>query len=97
MLALGHLIDQRYEVLGPLGAGGMGAVYRVRHVHLAREFALKELTSGGAGAEVRWYWLFVTGPQAIYPRALKWSCGSPWKSQALSLSFTSPTRRRYHY
>lgn len=53
MLKLGYLIDKRYEVLGPLGQGGMGAVYRVRHVHLDQEFALKELLNPSAQAEAQ--------------------------------------------
>ena len=36
-------VDDRYEVLEPLGQGGMGTVYAVRHVKLDRRFAMKVL------------------------------------------------------
>ncbi|OJY23108.1 MAG: hypothetical protein BGO98_46870 [Myxococcales bacterium 68-20] len=36
-------VDDRYEVLEPLGEGGMGTVYAVRHVKLDRRFAMKVL------------------------------------------------------
>ncbi len=40
---LGAIIDDRYEVCAVLGEGGMGTVYKVRHVSLERMFAMKVL------------------------------------------------------
>lgn len=40
---VGSLIADRYQVIGELGAGGMSTVYKARHVHLDKVFALKVL------------------------------------------------------
>lgn len=40
---VGTIVDNRYEVIEPLGQGGMGTVYKVRHVTLNRLFAMKAL------------------------------------------------------
>ncbi len=37
------VVDKRYEIVAPLGEGGMGTVYKVRHVTLDRHFAMKVL------------------------------------------------------
>jgi eukaryotic-like serine/threonine-protein kinase len=44
-----RLVDGRYEVLEPIGEGGMGTVYRVRHTTLNRFFAMKVLRHDLAG------------------------------------------------
>ncbi|HUS66924.1 MAG TPA: protein kinase [Kofleriaceae bacterium] len=40
---IGGIIADRYRILAPLGRGGMGAVYRVEHLMMKKELALKLL------------------------------------------------------
>jgi serine/threonine protein kinase/tetratricopeptide (TPR) repeat protein len=42
-LGVGQLLAHRYEIVAPLGQGGMGAVYRVRDRELGEDIALKVL------------------------------------------------------
>jgi tRNA A-37 threonylcarbamoyl transferase component Bud32 len=39
------LIGERYQILSRIGQGGMGKVYKVRHIHLSRTFALKIISN----------------------------------------------------
>ena len=45
---MGRVVDRRYRVVARLGAGGMGVVYRVEHLHLGKMAAMKVLTPDGA-------------------------------------------------
>ena len=49
----GFQINKAYEVIGIIGHGGMGAVYRVRHLFLSKEMALKVLPSEHV-SEISW-------------------------------------------
>ena len=41
MLAVGDVLDGRYEIVAPIAEGGMGAVFRARRLMLGDEVALK--------------------------------------------------------
>lgn len=45
------LVLGRYEILAPLGEGGMGAVYRARHRRMRREVAVKVLSGAAMRSE----------------------------------------------
>ena len=40
---VGKVLDGRYQILSLLGSGGMGTVYRARHIRLESDFAVKVL------------------------------------------------------
>lgn len=42
-VAIGQVVDGRYRIEAPIGAGGLGAVYRATHLGLERPVALKVL------------------------------------------------------
>ena len=47
----GAIIRKKYEIIGEIGRGGMGVVYRARHLIWNEEKALKVLAAEGAGAQ----------------------------------------------
>jgi serine/threonine-protein kinase len=47
----GSVFAGRYEIVAPLGAGGMGTVYRARHIELRNQVALKIMNVVGGGPD----------------------------------------------
>lgn len=48
-LAIGMTLDGKYEISALIGAGGMGSVYRARHLTLNRDVAVKVIKRNFAG------------------------------------------------
>lgn len=48
----GTIIDERYEIIEPIGEGGMGSVFRARELELDRTIAIKFLQLSMSGDEV---------------------------------------------
>ncbi len=46
MLTVGQVLDGRYEIVAPIAAGGMGAVFRARRLLLGDEVAVKVINPG---------------------------------------------------
>src|SRR5687768_6936464 len=44
MIVSGHIIQERYRVIGPVGSGGFGAVYLAEDQRLGRPVAVKEMS-----------------------------------------------------
>jgi serine/threonine protein kinase len=47
----GAVIRKKYEILGIIGIGGMGIVYRARHLHFSEDRALKVFSGQGKDAQ----------------------------------------------
>jgi serine/threonine protein kinase len=53
VLAAGHILDGRYEILSIIASGGMGAVYRARRTLLLDEVAIKVILADHTEPSVR--------------------------------------------
>jgi serine/threonine protein kinase len=47
LLSPGSVVDSKYEIVGLIGQGGMGAIYKVHHTLLNKDMALKTFRSHG--------------------------------------------------
>lgn len=46
MFEYGEIIDNLYQVYEPIGSGGLGEVYRARHLRLEKDVVVKEMKGG---------------------------------------------------
>ena len=48
-----HIMEDRYEIRGKIGQGGLGAVYRGYDTRMHREVAIKRISASGGDAELQ--------------------------------------------
>jgi serine/threonine protein kinase len=85
-----------YEVISPLGAGGMGEVYRARDSRLGREVALKVIAAGRE-LDTRRLRRFADEARAagalnhpnvltVFDTGLDWWCSSSWRGSRCGIA-----------
>jgi eukaryotic-like serine/threonine-protein kinase len=50
---IGQTVADKYEIGDRIGVGGMGVVYKARHVQLNRVFAIKIMAAGNFGFDTK--------------------------------------------
>ena len=89
--AAGHVLADRYRIVGLLGRGGMGEVYRADDLKLEQTVALKFLAPGLVGDAERLERLFAevrTARQVSHPAVCRvWDIGEAGGHHFLSMEF----------
>lgn len=49
MFNTGDILNDTYEIIGPIGKGGIGTIYKARHLRLSKEVVIKQLESTVTG------------------------------------------------